>query len=866
MGNQFDDYGRLTGTADALGQAAKQEFDAANNKQVVTDRRGNRTVYTFDADGNITTVVNALGQTTTFTFDANGNETSVTNALGEKTERTFDGLTGKQLSEKNALGHTTRTAYPTVGTTWQRLNPLSSTDARGNVTGYTYENLTQPGATPSQIAEPLGRNTDIDLLVAGPLAGNLHTLNVAGELTTYSYDSQGRKSQETNGLGNRTTYAYDANGNETSRTVLKSVNGATVTFTTTKKYDAENRVIEETDAIGGRRTTTYNTVGKVATQTDSLGRVTAYTYDGNARLSRTDYPDGTSEQTGYDAEGNETGKTDRAGRVTRMEYDALNRLAKTNYPDGSSEATEFDAAGRVTATVDRNAKQSTLEYDAAGRQTAAVDATGRRTTQAYDENGNRTSVTVDGRTTNFEYDALNRLTKTTWPDGSTHTTLYRPDNRKQSETDPRGVTTSYGYDAAGRLTSVAQSLSATATATTTYGYDETGAKVRQVDALGRTTTWTLDGNGRITSRTIQDGATESSQYDIEGNRLAKKTFAGEQLAFQYDAQNRLTGQVVPAGAGTNSAVPQAAVSYSYSPERTTPQPARAGRHHAGRRSKLQLRRQRPPDAGAKPAGADQLYVRCAGQRHATKRGQRRDQRRHDQQPVRRSWPSQNRDGPDGKQARYTYDPAGRLTTTERDLNSANGQAQVLVTYNRYDSADRLIAVAEVKRVAGSETVLAGQALTRAAGGTITRIDTYRSGSYDPASGQFTAAASATSSFEYDGNARLTRENRTVNGNTTDTRYEYDAAGNRTKKTVTTAAGADVTTYTYDSADRLTQEDTSFAAGGSATTTYQWDGNGNLAAKIEAAKTTLYRFDPQNRLIDIRTGATPAQAQGGTHRA
>ncbi|HEY8355954.1 MAG TPA: hypothetical protein VIL30_00730 [Ramlibacter sp.] len=77
MSNQFDAFGRLTGSADAMGQASKQEFDPANFQQAVTDRRGNRTVYTFDAEGNITRSVNALGQTTTFTFDANGNETSV---------------------------------------------------------------------------------------------------------------------------------------------------------------------------------------------------------------------------------------------------------------------------------------------------------------------------------------------------------------------------------------------------------------------------------------------------------------------------------------------------------------------------------------------------------------------------------------------------------------------------------------------------------------------------------------------------------------------------------------------------------------------------------------------------------------------
>jgi RHS repeat-associated protein len=855
MSNQFDALGRLTGTADALGQSAQQEFDLAANKQTVTDRRGNKSVYTFDADGNITQSVNALGQTTTFTFDANGNETSVTNALNERTERTFEPLNGKQLSEKTPLGHTVSTAYPVVGSSWQRLNPLSTTDAKGNVTQYGYEDLTQPGATPTSINEPLGRGTALGL----DLKGNLRSLNIAGETSRYSYDSQGRRIDETNGLGQTIGYTFDANGNETRRTVAKSVAGVTVTQTTTKVYDAENRLIEETDAMGGKRITTYNAAGKVAAQTDSLGRKTSYSYDANARLIRTEYPDATSETTAYDLEGNETAKTDRAGRITRMTYDALNRLVRTDHPDGSFDATEYDPVGRVIATVDRNGRRSTMEYDAAGRQTASVDATGRRTSQTFDENGNRTGITADGRTTSFTYDALNRLTKTTWPDGSTHSTIYRPDNRKQSETDQRGVVTAYGYDAAGRPVSVAQSLSATATATTAYGYDETGGKVRQVDALGRTTTWIIDANGRITGRKIQDGATETSQYDAEGNRLTKRTFAGETLAYQYDAGNRITASVIPQGAGPNSAVPVATISYKYT-------------------ASGQLESQQ--EQGPTSLDGTQSYRYDANDRLVqvtSPVGEINYTLDANGNPVERSvsnaainagttkteYDAAGRISkviaPDGKEARYTYDQAGRLTRTERDLNPVDGQQQLLVTYLRHDQADRVIAIAHVKQVGGAETVVAGQALTRGSGGTITKIDTYRTGSYTATSGQFTGTPAGSDAYEYDGNARLTRETRTQESATTDTQYQYDAAGNRSRKTVTTAAGTETTSYSYDAADRLTQEQTSLAGGGSTSITYQWDGNGNLRAKSEPGKTTLYRFDANNRLIDIRAGSTAAEA-------
>jgi len=852
MSNQFDEYGRLTGTADALGNAARQEFDAANFKQVVTDRRGNRSVYTFDAEGNITQSVNALGQTTTFTFDANGNETSVTNALGEKTERSFDPLTGKQLSEKNALGHTTSTAYSPVGAVWQRVNPLSTTDAKGNSTQYGYEDAQQPGATPISINEPLGRGTGLTL----DTKGQLRILDIAGEMTVYQYDTLGRKISEKNSLGQGSGYSYDSNGNETARSVAKSVNGQTITFTTTRKYDAENRLVEEVDDLGGKRTTTYNAIGKMATQTDSLGRVTKYSYDGNARLSKTEYPDGTSESTGYDAEGNETTKTDRQDRTTRMEYDALNRLARTIYPDGTSSSTEYDAAGRVTATVDRNGKRATNEYDAAARQTASVDATGRRTTQTYDENGNRKSVTIADFATRYDYDALNRLTLITYPDGSTHSSVYRTDHRKQSETDARGVTTTYGYDLAGRLTSVNQTGVA---GTTTYRYDETGAKVRQVDALGRATDWTLDGNDRVMARQLPDGSKETSQYDIEGNRLTKTTFGGETMSFQYDNQNRLTGQIVPPGNGSNNAVPSTAISRAYTPNGLLLSQQEQGA------TTLNGIQSYAYDANDRLTGVKnpigQISYSLDGNGNVIERSV------SNASTVQSEYDGAGRlvkvTAADGKQTRYTYDQAGRVIVVERELNAKDGQAQVLVTYNRYDSADRLVAVVDVKRVGSSETLIAGQALTRIAGGTITKIETYRTGSYDSGTGQFTGTPATTQAFEYDGNARLTRETRTQGGATTDTAYEYNAVGNRTKKTVTTAAGAEITTYAYDIADRLTLESTSLAAGGTRNISYGWDANGNLASKTEPGKVSLYRFDPQNRLIDIRTDSTLAEAQTAT---
>jgi RHS repeat-associated protein len=215
---------------------------------------------------------------------------------------------------------------------------------------------------------------------------------------------------------------------------------------------------------------------------------------------------------------------------------------------------------------------------------------------------------------------------------------------------------------------------------------------------------------------------------------------------------------------------------------------------------------------------------------------------------------------DGKATRYTYDGAGRLIVTERDINVKDGQPQTLVTYRRYDAADRVASIAHLRKSAGWNFLIAGQAISRGPRGAVQGIDTFRSGTYDVGTGQFTGIPAVAQAFEYDGNARLTSERRTKNGFSVETRYEFDAVGNRKTKVVTAPAGTKTTQYLYDVADRLTEERTTLVSGDAWIVNYAWDGNGNLAAKSEPGRVTLYRFNPQSRLIDIRVGASAAQAQ------
>ena len=857
MRQQFDEYGRAIASADALGASATQTYDEANNQQRVVDRRGNPSTYTFDAAGNVTRIVDARGGTTDLTYDANGNELTVRDPLGNVLTKTYNASTGKVLTVTDPLGRVTTTAYPTTGRDSERLNAVSITDPMGRVTSFGYRpgDSTLPGAMPNSVTEPLGRTSSVGL----DSRGNLTALNIAGVATSFVYDARGRRTRETDSLGNITNYTFDESGNELTRSVTRTVAGAPRTETTTRVYDAENRVTEETDPTGAVRRTSYNGAGKVATSTDALGRVTRYAYDANARLVRTDFPDGTNEQIEYDANGNRTTGIDRAGRVTRMLYDELNRLVQTQNPDNTSKAFEYDAAGRLTAEVDERGARRVSGYDAASQLSASTDASGRRIEHSYDAAGNRTQTRLaDGRVVTYTYDALNRLTRTDHPDGSSRVTTYRPDGRKATETDPRGVVTTFGYDAAARLVSVIQSG---LPAPTTYGYDETGAKTLQRDAANRQVQWLYDAAGRPISRTLPDGSVESFGYDAEGQLLSYTTFAGQTVTRTFDNQGREISRSIPATAGA----PARTLSWTYTADGLRATQTEVGANTAQGTTTYSYDVMNRVVQMVSPQGTLAWAYDAAGRvtQRTTSEGSTSYEYDGDGRLTRLT-------APDGRATTYSHDAAGRMVRSEQLLEGATGV--LLVTSKRYDGEDRPLVIAHSRSNGAGSSLLAGQVIARGIGGAVTRIDTFgTNATYSDATGTFAGNPIRVQTFGYDANARLTSENvykgaqlvawlaDNASPATQATAFAYDGVGNRVSKTVVTPAGTETTSYVRDSNDRLISETLTTNTGSTVLTTYAWDGNGNLAAKQSPAEYTGYTFDADNRLVEVRRGATQATA-------
>jgi len=267
----------------------------------------------------------------------------------------------------------------------------------------------------------------------------------------------------------------------------------------------------------------------------------------------------------------------------------------------SYEKTIYDAAGRVVLTItldDEGYEQPTgYKYDAAGKQIAIADANdyGLETAdytentetgfyeitdtvlddildddiETYDyvstteyEGNRRKSVTDDrGYTTEFEYDALNRVIKTVHPNSvvveggaqAVHTythTGYDYLGRKVWESNPvieefpEDVNDSdikiYQYDTAGRLITAVlpdvndpENSGQPASPLYDYYYDDLGNLEQIVDPKERATKFAYNHLNQQICRELPDGSKEYRHYDELGRMVKEKDFKGQVVLYYY---------------------------------------------------------------------------------------------------------------------------------------------------------------------------------------------------------------------------------------------------------------------------------------------------------------------------------------------
>jgi len=334
----------------------------------------------------------ALGNRTAVTVDENGNPLQVTPPRGTQLATATNSPTSYDTTAafdpgdlRTALTapveNSANGAPVTKPTTWSYDpygNPSASTDPRGVVTAFDYDNANRP-VTTTYSRGPAGPDAPAACRTSG--AGDTRfTAGVTLCATNTVYDGLGQVTASRDGNGQVSTSGYDAQGRRTDqytpRDTYTSLHTAVV-------YDPDGN---PTTACRPRQFTDGPSVYDPVT-----GRY----------VIRCDAASKYAEQVGYDVAGRRTSSTTYRDSgtplVTRWAYDADGNPVSSTDPNGHTIATAVDLLDRVTAST--------------APRSAGV---GYTTGYGYDPAGNKTTVThpVAGAVTRvdaYSYDADNRL-------------------------------------------------------------------------------------------------------------------------------------------------------------------------------------------------------------------------------------------------------------------------------------------------------------------------------------------------------------------------------------------------------------------------------------------------------------------------
>jgi YD repeat-containing protein len=264
-------------------------------------------------------------------------------------------------------------------------------------------------------------------------------------------------------LNQRSNTIYNAVGNVNTQT---DFNGKTTAFV----YDSLNRLSAKQFEDGTKWTFTYTFSGQqdIVTLLDANQQIVdQYDYDYNERdwlVKRSDYIGGVERSISYtyDLAGNRTSTTTPSSTVFYT-FDERNRL-DTVLQNGLMLADyDYDANSRLITTTFGNATQEIRQYDALNRLTYLENHKGNTILSSYaytlDKVGNRTQVVEnDGRTVDYSYDNLYRLTKeqitdSVYGDRSSEFIYDKVGNRLLQTENVGGAITStaYVYDTNDRL-------------------------------------------------------------------------------------------------------------------------------------------------------------------------------------------------------------------------------------------------------------------------------------------------------------------------------------------------------------------------------------------------------------------------------
>ncbi len=252
---------------------------------------------------------------------------------------------------------------------------------------------------------------------------------------------------------------------------------------------------------------------------------------------------------------------DANGHETHFGYGAWNRPDRAALPDGSEETYRYDANGAVAAIRWANSDAVEIENNERGEPLTMAYSDGQRLRFAYDDAGHIIKAASDSGAFRFGWEKGRLIEEAS--ESAVVRYAYHEDGRLAAQTYPGGGRVEFSYDPDGRITLVRDwkgglhTFEHTPTDDRTIQRSPSGLKTLVTfSAAGQptntfvrggrgqpmfSTSFTYDGERRMTSDQDSEHGSRVYRYDAEGQLLGVITSDGKQSeSFAYDgAGNRI---------------------------------------------------------------------------------------------------------------------------------------------------------------------------------------------------------------------------------------------------------------------------------------------------------------------------------------
>jgi RHS repeat-associated protein len=613
----YDAQFRLTTITDATGKATSFCYDPSGttnctggtDKKVyrITDPFGRYTSLTYDASQRLATITDTVGITSSFTYDGSGLITQLTTPYGTN---------GYSFGESGAyLG----------APDYKRW--LQVTDALGASDWTEYNNANQTGVPE---VEPAGEVPTGMYSYNGTWYWQTNTFYFDRHVNTTHGHADYTKALLMRWTTNWRNHAwaepilrnlkpalerkiwFNYKGqNYTSYSTLHTTGYSQPTVIGRVQPDGTTK-LEKADYYVSDAWLNNNVPdgnGALLSKTDALGRKTVFEYDPADRANLTAIKQqisatptyATLAQFTYDTNRNMLTRTDAAGQVWRYAYNAAGQLIYATNPLNETRFWEYDSSARLTrvtvpfAVAHASVVYGTTNLSAATAKSLNYTAACSGVTAPANTNLPISVTDSEGYVKCYQYDALDRIVKVKYHDGTTDQYDYTfpaglasqptwttgtvptagsPSLDVWKITDRLGRITNNVYDRNRRLIKASETVTVSGspvTRTTQYAYYANGTLKELTDANGNVTRWDIDIQSRPTSKTYAYGTasakTESYTYDIVGRLKTRTDARGQTLTYTYNKDD-----TVASYAFTNAVVATPGASFVYDawyPRRTS---------------------------------------------------------------------------------------------------------------------------------------------------------------------------------------------------------------------------------------------------------------------------------------------------------